>query len=149
MSLIISIDPGVNSGVCVFKNGKIADLITLDPRTLILRLEEQCLSDKPDLIVIEDSRMQTTIFQQEAINGNKKTAMSIARKIGSVDAICSIVSDICEKHKCLLISVSPKGKGKKLDSETFKQVTNYEGRTNAHERDACIVGWRYRNKAIS
>jgi hypothetical protein len=145
--MVISIDPGVNCGVCFFNNGEIAALITLSPRELVLRLESELSHrvNKPSLVVIEDSRMMP-VFQKDALKGSKENAMKIARNIGTVDGICSIIQDICNKHKCLMISVSPKEKGSKVKAKNFKAFTGYQGKTNPHTRDACVVGWRYRNQ---
>jgi hypothetical protein len=147
VNVIISIDPGVMSGWAEFRDGKLTELNTYSPRELVLGLEFAIREwvEPPHIVVIEESRMQTHIWQENARNCSRQKAMSIARDVGRLDGFCGIIQEICETYKVLLMQLSPKQKGKKLNDEEFKFYTGWQGRTNQHVRDAAMTGWRYRN----
>ena len=68
----------------------------------------------------------------------------MARNVGEVDGYCRIIVDYCELLGIMAHGVSPKGKGAKMDADSFRELTGWTGRTNSHERDACMVAWPYR-----
>lgn len=138
MKQVIGIDPGQNTGVATYVNGNLVALNTIEPidiQTLILT----CVAD---LIVFEDSRLQSAVWVPSK---NKAVANNIARKIGQVDALCSLIQDTCERYEIKYMRVSPKAKGGKMNAATFKLHTGWEGKSNAHERDAAMVAWQLRN----
>jgi hypothetical protein len=147
MSVVISIDPGVMSGWAEYRGGVLTYLDTYSPREVILQLESAIndWSTPPNAVVIEDSRMQSNIWQDNAKYGSKQKAMKISRCIGTVDGICGIVQEICENYKIVLIQISPKDKGAKFESDAFNALTGWKGKSNQHTRDAGMIGWRYRH----
>lgn len=149
---ILAIDPGKHNGVASFHGGKIEELNTYTAINLIkllgmIRTEIYGIAIY-DMVVIEDSRMQSFIYQPNAIKSSKAKAMSIARDIGGIDKMCEIIQAICHEKGIPIISVSPKKKGKKLNAKEFEAVTGWSAKSNCHERDAAMVGWAYRNAAI-
>jgi hypothetical protein len=141
--LLIGIDPGVNTGVAVFKDGVLDNLITFTHWEAIDYIKDRSKNHGlVNMVIFEDSRKTRAIFQR----GVSPLAMrKIARNVGMVDAYCKEIEELC---KCLNIpfgSVSPRSKGAKLDSKLFKAVTGWAKRSNQHERDASMVAWPYRH----
>jgi hypothetical protein len=148
MSVVISIDPGVMSGWAEYRGGVLTYLDTYSPREVILQLESAIndWSTPPNAVVIEDSRMISPVFGvKKNSKGGLPAINKIARNIGILDGICGIIQEVCENYKVMLIQVSAKDKGAKLGAESFQAVTGWVGRTNEHQRDAAMVGWRYRH----
>jgi hypothetical protein len=138
MKQVIGIDPGVNTGVALFTNGKLLSLQTIQP----IDIQDCVKRSFADLIVFEDSRLQSAVWVPSK---NKAVANNIARKIGQVDALCSLIEEICRRWEIKFMRVSPKAKGAKMNSEDFNLFTGWEHRSNQHERDAAMVAWQLRN----
>jgi hypothetical protein len=92
--------------------------------------------------VFEDSRLQSAVWVPSK---NKAVANNIARKIGQVDALCSLIEETCNRYEIKFMRVSPKAKGSKMNSEDFNGLTGWSARSNQHERDAAMVAWQLRN----
>lgn len=140
---VISIDPGTCCGVAKFDGGKLVMLVNMNPLELFLYLLEN--AGRIGLVVIEDSRMISHVYTGS--KENRAVALNMARKVGQVDRLCSMVEDYCIDHKKPFISISPKQKGAKVGSKDFKRITGWDGRTSEHMRDAAMVGWNYRHGA--
>jgi hypothetical protein len=138
---VIGIDPGVNTGVAIYKDGKLTELMTIEPIGLPDVLNT--IFDEPTFIAFEDSRLQSHIWIPSQSKG---MAANIARKVGMVDAWCYMIERLCESYDIAYMRVSPKAKGEKLNAESFKRITGWEGRCNAHERDAAMVAWQFRSR---
>jgi len=140
--MLIGIDPGTQNGVTIFENGNLLDCQTYSVLQLIEYLTDN--SKLINTIVMEDSRMQSYVFTGS--DKNRAESLKIARNIGQVDMICRIIEMIVNTTDNIdLICISPKAKGRKLNSEEFKQKTGWKSVSNSHERDAAMVAWRYRN----
>lgn len=137
---LLAIDPGNSTGVAVFSGGMLQELFTTTPYGLVAYLTTSLQAI--DLIAIEDSRCQPTIFSAKDERVHAK-AMKIARDVGRIDALCAIVEEIC-KGRAKIIQISPKTKGAKLGAAEFKALTGWDGQSNQHERDAAMVGWLLR-----
>lgn len=138
MKQVIGIDPGVNTGTALYTNGKLLLLQTIEP----IDIQSFILTCVADLIVFEDSRLQSAVWIPSK---NKAVANNIARKIGQVDALCSLIQDTCERYDIKYMRVSPKAKGGKMNAEDFNGLTGWSTRSNQHERDAAMVAWQLRN----
>ncbi len=68
----------------------------------------------------------------------------MARNVGEIDAWCKLIVAICEELGIPAHGISPKGKGAKLNAETFAKATGWKGKSNQHERDAAMVAFAYR-----
>ena len=137
---VIGFDPGVSTGVAIYINGNLVKLKTV-------RVDEyhELLFDVggPLFVVIEDSRKQSHVFTGPRVTGAAKS--KIARNIGMIDGFCHVLQTLCETCAIPFVLVSPEQKGRKLDDETFKRITGYQGRSNQHERDAAMVARPFRN----
>lgn len=138
MNQVVGIDPGVNAGTALYTNGKLVLLQTIEP----IDIQSFILTGHSDLIVFEDSRLQSAVWVPSK---NKAVANNIARKIGQVDALCSLIQDTCERYEIKYMRVSPKAKGSKMNAEDFNKLTGWTTRSNQHERDAAMVAWQLRN----
>lgn len=112
MTQVIGIDPGVNTGTALYTDGKLLLLQTIQP----IDIQSFILTSAFDLIVFEDSRLQSAVWIPSK---NKAVANNIARKIGQVDALCSLIQDTCERYEIKYMRVSPKAKGGKMNAEDF------------------------------
>lgn len=137
-SIIIGIDLGTHTGVAIYRDGALFDLLTIEP----FQLAETIADLSPARVVFEDSRLQSHTWRRGI--HNTPAQLKIARDVGQIDAWCRLIVAICERLGITAHGISPKQKGAKLDAEQFKALTGWAGRTNSHERDACMVAWPYR-----
>lgn len=136
---ILGVDPGQRTGLAIFHAGQLAALETIRPheieRTLRLLL--------PVRVVYEDSRLQSRTWGARA-KTTLGAKLATARSLGQVDAWCSLIVELCDELGIAAHGISPKDKGAKLDAGAFARATGWEGRCNAHERDAAMVAYPYR-----
>lgn len=137
MSIVIGIDPGINTGVAVFIDGRLTRLETIHPAEVAAYIQ----AAQPSRVVFEDSRLQSHVWTN---SHSRAAAAKLARNVGEVDAWCRLIAHACGKLGIPAHGVSPKGKGAKMDADSFRELTGWQGRTNAHERDAAMVCWPYR-----
>ena len=138
---VISIDPGLNTGIAIYEDGKLTELLTIEPINLTDMLSHYC--GEPVFIAFEDSRLQSHIWIPSQSKG---VAANIARKVGMVDAWCYMIERLCESYDIAYMRVSPKAKGEKLTSAQFQAITKWPGKSNQHERDAAMVAWQFRSR---
>ena len=139
MAFVMGIDPGEQTGVAIYCDGILLNLLTITPATYCAVLDNH----RPDLLVIEDSRLQSHVF-----TGPKESPaarLKIARNIGMVDGFCSILTRMAEILEIPVIGVSPLGKGAKINAAQLATITGWTGKSNQHERDAAAVAHQYRN----
>lgn len=137
MSIVLGIDPGINTGVAVFIDGRLTRLETIHPAEVAAYIEKA----QPARVVFEDSRLQSHVWTN---SHSRAAAAKMSRNVGEVDAWCRLIAHACGKLGIPAHGVSPKGKGAKMDADSFRELTGWQGRTNAHERDAAMVCWPYR-----
>ena len=135
--IILGIDPGVNTGVAEYRDGKLVGLKTIGPEQIGRLITEL----GPGRVVFEDSRLQSCTWTQIK---SRPAALKMARNVGEIDAWCRLITAVCAELGIAAYGISPKGKGAKLDAVRFAELTGWMGRTNEHERDAAYVSWRYR-----
>ena len=138
---VIGIDPGLNTGIAIYEDGKLTELLTIEPINLADIFSHY--SGEPLFVVFEDSRLQSHIWIPSQSKG---VAANIARKVGMVDAWCYMIERLCESYDIAYMRVSPKAKGEKLNAEDFKRITGWKGKSNQHERDAAMVAWQFRSR---
>ena len=139
MALVMGIDPGEQTGAALYLDGILSELFTTSPAQYGALLAGYT----PDLLVIEDSRLQSHVFTgpQET----SKVRLKIARNVGMVDGFCSILTRLAETLEIPMIGVSPLGKGAKINAAQLATITGWTGKSNQHERDAAAVAHKYRN----
>ena len=136
--MLVGIDPGVQCGMAAFTDGKLTGLWTCSGLSMLRYLCEAEISQ----IVMEDSRLQSFVWN--ATGKTRSPAMKVARSVGGVDKLCSLIEEVAVSRNIKLLSVSPLDKGSKVRAEAFREITGWQGKTNQHERDAAMVAWRYK-----
>ena len=139
--VLIGIDPGKNTGVAIYRDGELRQLLTLTPDMI----ESLLVRVRPDLVVFEDSRKQSAVFSRGT---NARATLKIARNVGEVDMLCRQIEDMCRRHGLESVGVSPLRKGAKVDAARFAQITDWTARCNQHERDAAMVAHPYRRAEL-
>lgn len=134
--IIYGLDPGANTGFAIYHNGRLENLLTIQPHQIAKYVTGA------NRVVFEDSRLTSHLF---TTNKSRPVALKMARKVGQVDAYCNIITAICAELGIPCHGISPKDKGAKMDAERFKAVTGWAGKSNQHERDAAMVAYRFRS----
>lgn len=137
MSIIVGLDPGIHAGLAVYQQGALVELATIHPASIRAALVQL----SPKRVVFEDSRLQGHSWTTHAA---RAAALKMARNVGEIDAWCKLIVEHCAELGITAHGVSPKGKGAKMDADSFKELTGWQGRTNQHERDAAMVAWPMR-----
>ena len=134
--LILGIDPGQNTGIAQYENGKLLRLDTIRPELIARYISAHA----PNRVIFEDSRLQSHVWTK--VKG--AAALKVARNIGEIDAWCKLITAVCEELNIPAHGISPKGKGAKLSATPFAKVTGWDLASNEHNRDAAMVAWPYR-----
>ena len=137
MTVIIGLDPGIETGLAVYQQGALVELATIHPASIRAALVQW----SPKRVVFEDSRLQGHAW---TTHRNRAAALKMARNVGEVDAWCRLIVEHCAELGIVAHGISPKGKGAKLNAEQFQALTGWKGRTNQHERDSAMTAWPYR-----
>lgn len=137
--VILGCDPGQNTGVALYRAGKLKVLKTIQPH----ELDETLTWLAPDLVIFEDSRLQSHVWT--ASGTSRRAAIKIGRNVGQIDQQCTVIEALCDKRGIPCVGISPLRKGAKLKATAFKQLTGWPGGSNQHVRDAAVIAWPYRN----
>lgn len=135
----MGIDPGANTGIASYVDGKLAGLQTIAPH----QLERLIRWRMPSRVIFEDSRLQSNVFSAKS-NLTVAARLKVARDVGEIDAWCSLITAVCAELSIPAHGVSPAGKGAKLNATQFASVTGWTDKSNEHNRDAAMVAWKYR-----
>lgn len=138
--VVIGIDPGKQTGMAWYRDGRLVMMGTFTPDTVAGILGNQDVI--PDLVVVEDSRLQTYFGRS---GQNARGQAKIARDVGRIDGQCADIQACCERLGLRLIRLSPKAKGAKLNHAQFAAKTGWPHKSNPHTRDAACVAWPFRN----
>lgn len=138
--MIIGIDPGVNTGIAVFRAGQLEALHTIEPH----HIGQYLRGAKPQRVIFEDSRLTSFMFTQVK---SRPAALKMARNVGEIDAWCRLITSVCGELDIACHGISPKRKGAKVDAKEFARITGWLAKSNQHERDSAMVAWTYRGAA--
>lgn len=144
--MIIGIDPGKNTGIAIFEDYKLVDLISTNTYGLIVFLQEN--KDKIEFAVVENSKGQKKTFNLTKIY-TKAAAAGKGRRVGENDGKVAVITETCEALKIQLETITPLGKGSKVKKEPFKIIFPYykqpatrKKTINEHERDAAMCAYK-------
>lgn len=140
MSIILGIDPGVNTGIAVFKAGSLWKLETIEPH----QIADYLTKAMPSRVIFEDSRLTSFMFNQVK---SRSAALKMARNVGEIDAWCRVITSVCADLGIPAHGISPAGKGAKVKAPEFARITGWLAKSNEHERDAAMVAFKYRGAA--
>ncbi len=138
--MILGIDPGAQTGIAIYRAGKLDELLTIQPHVLI-----ECIqAHKPSRVIFEDSRLTSFMFTQVK---SRAAALKMARNVGEIDAWCRLIVLTCGELGIAAHGISPKDKGAKLNAAEFAKLTGWIAPSNQHVRDAAVIAWPYRRTA--
>jgi hypothetical protein len=136
--IILGIDPGANTGIAVYIDGKLSELSTIDPWEIVDVLGHASDTTR---VIFEDSRLTSYMFTTVK---SRPAALKMARNVGEIDAWCKLIVAVCDQLKITAHGISPKAKGAKMDAKAFDRLTGWSNGSNQHERDAAMVAYPYR-----
>ena len=139
VALLLGIDPGVQTGVAFYREGKLTALQTIAPEDFADLLQSEC----PQQVVLEDSRLQSTVFPKPKLS--RQAMLKVARNVGMIDGLCRAFAIACERAGIPCTGISPRQKGGKMKAPAFASLTGFVGRCNQHERDAAMVARPFRH----
>ena len=139
--ICIGIDPGTHTGVAVWdtREGKFLSLETMPIHRALEKVKEMThpfwhmdkLYHEDIQVVFEDAR-QRTWFGKGDTNAKAQGA-------GSVKRDCSIWEDFCKDYGIPFWAKPPVKGATKVSADYFKMVSNWQGRTSEHARDAAML----------
>lgn len=137
--LVVAIDPGKNTGFALLDtlSGKFAVVESMMIHEAMEFVRTLHVAADLSHVVFEDARLRKWFGTKR---GTKEDA---ARKqgAGSVKRDCTIWSDFLGDLNIPFKTISPQGKGTKMDAKRFAHVTGWTERTNEHGRDAGAMIW--------
>lgn len=135
-SYAIGIDPGVNTGLCVWSKEE-KKIISLESVAIHEALNKVLImTQHGELFVrLEDARLRSWIPRQKT----EKAEFGKREGAGSVKRDCKIWEDFLTDHGIPFELVPPKNNRTKITSDYFKKLTKWTGRTNSHMRDAAML----------
>lgn len=130
--IVIGIDAGVHTGYAIW-NKKTKTLIvakSLKIHEAMVRVKMLYESNSNTLVRVEDARQRKWFGNagREKLQG-----------AGSVKRDSQIWEDYLKDLGVDFVMVAPKNNTTKLNAESFKQITGYQGKTNEHARDAAML----------
>lgn len=133
--ILIGIDTGTKTGIAVTNDGNLETVFTMSIVEAMEfvkdRLGYASLLKKKVKIYIEDAR------KRKWVTGGREKLQGV----GSVKRDAVIWEEFCVYHGIAYELVAPKNNSTKLDKETFKRLTGWQGRTSQHARDAVMLVW--------
>jgi hypothetical protein len=133
--IVAGIDPGKSSGLAVYTHGTLTDLITNDFWGVIGWIDLN-----PHAVFVVELPNTKSVWHKDA-----KARGAIERtgvNVGSCLREAELIIKYLGINGCQTIIEKPAGK---VDSANFKDITGWNGRTNQHMRDACLLAHKYRN----
>ena len=131
---IIGVDTGVNTGFAVWDaiNKKFISIETLPIHKAILKIID--LRHENIFVRVEDARQRKWF-------GN--AGKEVLQGVGSVKRDAIIWEEFLNDYQIAFEMIHPIKGGTKLNSETFKSITKWTGRTTSHSRDAALMVFQF------
>lgn len=132
--MCIGIDPDIDkSGFAIWKDNELF-LYCME----FAKIQEFLLDNKDKIrkVVISAGWLNKTNFHAKS-NFNKSVNSIIGERVGANHQVGKLIAQYC-KHYNIVCELS-KPRAKKLNAETFKNITKVEKRTNQEQRDAGIL----------
>jgi len=135
MSKVLGIDPGKNTGLAIFLNGKLTDLCTSDFWGAI-----EHINVHHDAVVVVELPSTKHVWHGGATakGAIQRTGVNVGSCLREAELIIAYLG----RMKRQVIIEKPAGK---VDKDRFQAATGWTGQTNAHTRDAGMLAHRYRN----
>lgn len=132
--IAIGIDTGTNTGIAIWDTSSkhFLEVKCLKIHEAFNLIEDYIkgLGKQNIEVYFEDARLRTWFgnSSREKLQG-----------AGSVKRDCSIWEDYLESKRIKYYPIAPKNNITKLNADTFKKITGYNGKTNEHSRDAAML----------
>lgn len=135
--IYIGIDPGTHTGYAVWdsRRGQFLSLETIPIHRAmmdVLHWQQECLQSRDNLFVVFEDARQRTWFGHGNVNAKAQGA-------GSVKRDCSIWEDFLKDYDIPFQAKPPVKGATKVTPAYFKMISNYQGRTSEHSRDAAML----------
>lgn len=132
---IIGIDPGVNTGFCVWDmhEGRVCGIASKKIHEAMDSVLDWHRSGELEGVIFEDARLRVWFGSQPR---GGKSDISRLQGAGSVKRDCQIWEDFLTDRKIKFLTRSPQSKGVKIDAPTFKRLSGCKSGGNEHSRDA-------------
>ena len=134
--LFIGIDPGTHTGIAIWDKTS-RRLEVVDTMSITKAMEIV----KANVELIKSFGGEVVVFFEDARNRSwfGHTSRERLQGAGSVKRDCSIWETFCEELGVEYRKVAPKHNTTKLTAAQFKVLTNWQGRTSEHGRDAAML----------
>ena len=130
------IDPGVNTGLALWKDGELKVVETVNIVQAMGRIIAAVDQVEDEItVVFEDARLRKYLPRECNASEYRGKLMGA----GSVKRDCEIWEEFCKVYDLGCIPVPPRPGMTKWTAETFARVTGYKGRTSNHARDAALL----------
>ena len=129
------IDPGVNTGLALWRDGEFKVIETTNIVRAMARVLAAFNTCQPVRIVCEDARLRTWLPREKNLSEYRGRLMGA----GSIKRDCEIWQEFAETYGIPLTLIPPRKGATKWDADYFKKVTGWTGRTSNHARDAALL----------
>lgn len=134
----IGIDPGVNTGICVWsaEDKQIRTLRSAKIHEAMQQVKFMVASWPGRVFVrFEDARQRKWIPRQK----NERAEKGLWAGAGSVKRDCTIWEDYLTSIGVAFEMVAPKNNKTKVTADYFRKLTGWTEKTNEHSRDAGML----------
>jgi hypothetical protein len=136
--ILIGIDPGVQNGYAVMRDGVFTCLDTRSFWELIDALTPLEFMAESKVVYIENPNVNRPVFVKKGANA--KGYLRIAQNVGSNKRDAQLIIEFCQSKKIPCVTVAPlRGAYHKPDAKTFYNLTGCKGKTSQHARDAAML----------
>jgi len=137
------IDPGVETGLALW--GKVekkfigVGSFRIHEAMKLIEKRYDPTESESVLVRVEDARLRKWIPRMPNITGE----LGRREGAGSIKRDAKIWEDFLQDLGVTYELVPPKNNKTKIKAEYFKSLTGYQGETNEHSRDACMLVYGY------
>lgn len=136
--LYIGVDPDIDkSGVCLYYSKTNFELLNLKFFELFDKLYFLKDCENLDIEVVIESGWLNKSNWHKVSNGSAAINANIGLRTGANHEVGRKIVEMCQylglKHHLIKPTKS------KVNAETFKAITKYQGRTNSEMRDSCLL----------
>lgn len=132
--IYIGIDPGTHTGMAVWDSEErvFLSLETLPIHKALDEVRRIAGENEGNVQLFFEDARQRTWFGRGNVSAKAQGA-------GSVKRDCSIWEDFCQDLGIPFMATHPVKGGTKVSAAYFKMISNYQGRTSGHARDAAML----------
>ena len=133
--IYFGIDPGVNTGLALVKDGELKVVETVNIVQAMARILAAFNACENITVIFEDARQRKYLPRERNASEYRGKLMGA----GSVKRDCEIWEEFCDVYGIKYMAIPPRAGATKWDADTFRNVTGWKGRTSNHARDAALL----------